>query len=826
MNVTASAPVGAWRPFQFNVQRCFAAVLTLAFLALSTAATQAALVYNVGQTEVIYTASQRRNKGLDYWVDGNLGVVPIGNGQYHFYGANGPTPVRTTGTLADPAQSRSNVSITGLPSNYFNYVAGGPTYFDATTGARLMIYHAERHASSGQDYYSVLGMAISTDSQGLNFRDLGVIVEPDVPMAQRPHSIEVGGGSFAVMNGDMYVYYRDYLEGGGSSELAVAKAPISTILANAMSNQGTSFTKYYNGGWTQPGLGGRSSSLETGNPGNAWSSVSYNDYLGGLVMMSSAWADPSGNNDLYMSSSMDGINWTPRQTIVADAGEQMYPTLIGTGADPTHTGQSFYAYYTDSATGAWNRWNDAKLVRRLITLNNGSVPPPDPEPTPTPTPAANVVADFQSDFQAGGPAKGWKYMWNSNGKLGDASKYAPLKWSSAVGAYNTTGGATTVWNGKSHNDDYLMLGADSGHPGRPGYYAITGYTIQTDDGAGLYSLIGSSIMKSDTIKTGDEDGLDLLLYINNTKLGALQSVSTTGSLLSFDRDLGQLAVGDTVYVMIGAGKNQNFDLFKSFDFSLQRTSMATIPPTNPNPDPIPNPQQPVEQQWVAVAGFRNDFQTGGPAAGWKYQWSATGKAGDASKYANLKWSATVGAYNTTGGATTVWNGKAHSDDYLMLGLDSGHPGRAGYYTIAGYTIQADDGAGIYRLDSGFISKSDGAKTGDEDGLELLVYVNNIRMAGIETVLTDGSLKGFYRDLGQLAVGDTVYVLIGSAKNLNYDLFSNFNFNIEKLTAITPAAASASFAISAVPEPSSAALLLAAMGLLGNAVRVRRSNLRN
>ena len=88
-------------------------------------------------------------------------------------------------------------------------------------------------------------------------------------------------------------------------------------------------------------------------------------------------------------------------------------------------------------------------------------------------------------------------MWNPNGKLGDASKYAPLKWSSTAGAYNTTGGATTVWNGKSHNDDYLMLGLDGGHPGRPGYYAITGYTIQADDGAGLYSLIGSSIMKSD-----------------------------------------------------------------------------------------------------------------------------------------------------------------------------------------------------------------------------------------------------------------------------------------------------------------------------------------
>ena len=120
----------------------------------------------------------------------------------------------------------------------------------------------------------------------------------------------------------------------------------------------------------------------------------------------------------------------------------------------------------------------------------------------------------------------------------------------------------------------------------------------------------------------------------------------------------------------------------------------------------------------------------------KGRMKTTGKLGDASKYANLSWSSVAGAYNTTGGATTVWNGKSHNDDYLTLGLDYGHPGRPGYYTIVGYTIQSDDGAGTYRLNSGSISKADGVKTGDEDGLELLVYVNNIRMGGIESVLTD------------------------------------------------------------------------------------------
>jgi hypothetical protein len=70
-------------------------------------------------------------------------------------------------------------------------------------------------------------------------------------------------------------------------------------------------------------------------------------------------------------------------------------------------------------------------------------------------------------------------------------------------------------------------------------------------------------------------------------------------------------------------------------------------------------------------------------------------------------------------------------------------------------------------------------------------------------------------LGQLAVGDTIYLMIGSAKNLNYDLFANFNFNIEKLTtaaAMTNTVAMSSVVVQAVPEPSGASLSLAAVGV--------------
>jgi hypothetical protein len=353
--------------------RC-AVVVALVVVAQNGAS---AVSLTIGPREVIYTKSQRQNKGLGTWPDGNLGVVPLGNGLYDFYGANGSKPVKTTGTLANPGKSKQSVSITNLPANTFNYVSGGPVYYDAASGARLMIYHAEKHGSSAKDYYSVLGMAVSTDAKGRVFRDLGVIIEPN----QQTGQTEVGGGPFAVFDGYLHVYYRDWLADGTRSELAVARAPVTEVINNALAGSATAFDKYYNGGWSQPGLGGLASALEVGNPSNAWTAVSYNDFLDQLVMVSSQWTPTQP--DLYLATSVDGINWSPRQAIVTDAGEQFYPTLIGLGADPLVTGESFYVYYTDSMKGSWNRWKDAKLVRRLITLEpvSQTLAAVAPEPT-------------------------------------------------------------------------------------------------------------------------------------------------------------------------------------------------------------------------------------------------------------------------------------------------------------------------------------------------------------------------------------------------------------------------------------------------------------
>jgi hypothetical protein len=205
-------------------------------------------------------------------------------------------------------------------------------------------------------------------------------------------------------------------------------------------------------------------------------------------------------------------------------------------------------------------------------------PPVTPPPVVPPPPSEWVaIADFLGEFRGGGPAPGWKYLWNPTGKMGADAAFAPLKWSAVAGAYNTTGAATTVWStGKSHPDDYLMLAWWGGHPGRPGYNVIVGYTIQPEDGAGEYRLAASALMKLDTTVSPGEDGLTLAVYVNNALRGPSLTADKAGAALVFNRDLGQLAVGDTIYVVIGAGANQNYDGFKNFNFAIQRLMPAVV----------------------------------------------------------------------------------------------------------------------------------------------------------------------------------------------------------------------------------------------------------
>ena len=212
--------------------------------------------------------------------------------------------------------------------------------------------------------------------------------------------------------------------------------------------------------------------------------------------------------------------------------------------------------------------------------------------------SAAIIADFAGDFPTSTlgaglpfsgsetPTAGWSYLWNPTGVVGTASSYQSL----AVNTVNTfpgaAGGGTTsplftnlgnvAFNNTAAeptgqgNFVFGRVARTSFHPGKfvsgTDYRGIIAYTIQAGE-AGTVSITNSSLAKYITPGTG-ANGVDLDVYVNDSLIGALSKNgfhSTTAT--NFDGSLGNLIVGDTVYITIGNNGNDVGDA-SIIDFQL------------------------------------------------------------------------------------------------------------------------------------------------------------------------------------------------------------------------------------------------------------------
>lgn len=323
--------------------------------------------FDVGPPEILATAAQREALGLHTFFDGNLGVLAEGE-TLRFYGANGGEPVRVSGSRAQPFQTVERVTIQPMPEGGWNYQAGGPVYRDPESHRLLLFYHAELHRGSAAHFYSVLGAAIQTDKAGLIFQDLGPLYTPHLPVERADRAVEVCGAPFVIRAGCFYLYARDVLDGDRPqlNNLIALRAPVVEVLARARVGRAAEWRKYHEGRFDAPGRGGRSTALEVGNPLTRWMDVSYNTALQRCLMIVAAPA--ATGVAFYVSQSVDGLMWTPRNRLLQEPGELFYLTMVDGTGGPRETGREFDLYYTASATGEWGRWRDAKIIRRKISV--------------------------------------------------------------------------------------------------------------------------------------------------------------------------------------------------------------------------------------------------------------------------------------------------------------------------------------------------------------------------------------------------------------------------------------------------------------------------
>ena len=165
---------------------------------------------------------------------------------------------------------------------------------------------------------------------------------------------------------------------------------------------------------------------------------------------------------------------------------------------------------------------------------------------------------FQGEFTpAGAPAAGWSYLWNANGPLGNSANYVPLVRDSS-GNWETAANSgypdPAPANGLRVSSTGMVPGNGAGQTAVQ-RYAIVAYTIQASD----LTEGGNALMDtySFNVPVTSADGIDSVIYVNNNQIvssplppGIVYDQNTPGA---FPVPLGQLNVGDTIYVATGAG---------------------------------------------------------------------------------------------------------------------------------------------------------------------------------------------------------------------------------------------------------------------------------
>jgi uncharacterized protein (TIGR03437 family) len=260
-----------------------------------------------------------------------------------------------------------------------NYAAPGSVLQDPTlpAGNLMMIYHAENHCPGGvwqMPFYATVGFARSSDngktwpapeSGALGGPSRYAVVQSPDPPPTVPHPALGDAAPSAFVDksasGDYYLYvtYAYFSSSGQAVRVARAKLGADPL----------TFMKWYNGSFSQPGIGGLDSdvmpSTGCGSANQDTPEISYNDDLGLYLMTFLCYSGPTGARvgGWYYSTatSLDLEDWTAPQLIqnsqypntMPCPGETTgndfdgdHPSTLSPGAASGHTKLTGYIFLT------------------------------------------------------------------------------------------------------------------------------------------------------------------------------------------------------------------------------------------------------------------------------------------------------------------------------------------------------------------------------------------------------------------------------------------------------------------------------------------------
>ena len=336
----------------------------------------AALELTASAAEAVVDHDTRVALGLTHWVDGTMGFDRRG-GRETVIAPNGPRLARhrlDLGGFADGLQAR-DIEIEGGGWRP-DHASGGPLFRDEATGRLLLVYHGEYFAAGDPtDFYAYIGLAAS-DDDGTSFTDLGAIITSELAEDDpaRPHPLEVGAGAYAICDGWFLVFTQ---ERGAQPRyhrrnLLVARARVDDVLAATRRGRAPAFTKYHDGAFSQPGLGGLASEvLPSGSDPVLWCDAAWIEPIQQVLLVYSTVVPmPDGTHEWNHAAAVspDGVHWSPSTRLypATTKDELIYLTIDSGGPDQRCiTGSTFDVYRVRSA--APYRWDDAVLERVSVT---------------------------------------------------------------------------------------------------------------------------------------------------------------------------------------------------------------------------------------------------------------------------------------------------------------------------------------------------------------------------------------------------------------------------------------------------------------------------
>jgi hypothetical protein len=311
------------------------------------------------------------------WPDSEFGAFKTDTG-YTFFASDGAhhsgnnkygSVTRTFGTLDNPLGTAPPIDVIIHPNrdaavnpNYssYTYLGGGRIYRvpEGRPGGKslLDVYHAEINTTTS--FYSLLGLAVSRDD-GFHWTDLGEIIRLNQPYEADLAGFDIGSPRL-VDSPDkqyFYVYFPDWIANGTTQPItativSVARAPIASVLEAASGERphAVAFEKYYEGAWSQPGIGGLSTDLnpEAGYAGSP--NVAYDSGFDRYVMIT------DDTQHIAYAESVDGLSWTLPVLLEQDENSQTsfdYAVPIGTSDDPNVLGKQFYVFFTYGSAQGW-----------------------------------------------------------------------------------------------------------------------------------------------------------------------------------------------------------------------------------------------------------------------------------------------------------------------------------------------------------------------------------------------------------------------------------------------------------------------------------------